>query len=137
MNQSEITKKYNKKYWTTFTISALLWLGICIFLDLYVFITSWKNNDSAVANAVVDAIRATYSALLITLVVGLIIFIFIKEKLRNTIWMSNLVLSVTLFGATGMWIILSVWAFDEFILIPLKKYYREKTSINKEIDKRL
>ena len=137
MNQSEITKKYNKKYWITFTISALLWLGICVFLVLYGFITSWKNNDSAEANAVVDAIRATYSALLITLVVGLVIFIFIKEKLRNTIWMSNLVLSVTLFGATGMWIILSVWAFDEFILIPLKKYYREKTSINKEIDKRL
>ena len=137
MNQSEITKKYNKKYWTTFTISALLWFGICVFLVLYGFITSWKNNDSAEANAVVDAIRATYSALLITLVVGLVIFIFIKEKLRNTIWMSNLVLSVTLFGATGMWIILSVWAFDEFVLIPLKKYYREKTSINKEIDKRL
>ena len=51
--------------------------------------------------------------------------------------MAELVIAVCLFGATGMWIVLGLWAADEFITLPLNKHYREKTSINKERDKRL
>ena len=61
---------------------------------------------------------------------------FIKNKARNTVWMGNTVLSVYLFGTTGMWVILSLWAVDEFIFTNLYKHYREKTTINVEIDKR-
>lgn len=137
MPKSEVTKKYQKKYWTTFAISSILWLGTCLFLILYGFIVAWKGDGSSESNAVVDAIRATYSALLISIIAGIAIFIFIKEKIRNTIWMANLVISVVLFGSTGMWVVLSLWALDEFLIVPLKNHYREKISINKEIDKRL
>ena len=135
--KSEMTKSYQKKYWITFVISAATWLGTCLFLILYGFIVAWTGDGSAESNAVMDAVKATYSALLINLLVGSVIFIFIKEKLRNTVWMANLVIAVCLFGATGMWIVLGLWAADEFITLPLNKHYREKTSINKEIDKRL
>ena len=137
MPKSEVTKKYQKKYWTTFAISSILWLGTCLFLILYGFIVAWKGDGSSESNAVVDAIRATYSALLISIIAAIAIFIFIKEKIRNTIWMANLVISVVLFGSTGMWVVLSLWALDEFLIVPLKNHYREKISINKEIDKRL
>ena len=137
MPKSEVTKKYQKKYWTTFAISSILWLGTCLFLILYGFIVAWKGDASSESNAVVDAIRATYSALLISIIAAIAIFIFIKEKIRNTIWMANLVISVVLFGSTGMWVVLSLWALDEFLIVPLKNHSREKISVNKEIDKRL
>lgn len=133
---SKFTKNYRNKRNIALLIDILLFMGTAAFLVIYGFITKFKQDDSPEAGQISQAVIAVYGSLLLTLIIGLFVVYFIKNKARNTVWMANTVLSVYLFGTTGMWVILAIWAVDEFIVTNLFKHYREKASINLEIDKR-
>ena len=135
--ESTITKNYKRRRNIALSIDILLFMGTCGFLVIYGFLTKFKMTTEPETNQIADAVVAAYGVLLISFLIGGIIVFFIKNKARNTVWMANLILSVYLFGTTGMWFILAIWALDEFVVLQLFKHYREKTSINKEIDKRL
>ena len=136
MTASKTTKNYKKKRNISLLLDILCFMGTAAFLVIYGFITKFKMSSSPEAGQISTAIMAVYGSLLISLIVGMFVVYFIKNKARNTVWMGNTVLSVYLFGTTGMWVILSLWAIDEFIFTNLYKHYREKTTINVEIDKR-
>lgn len=134
---SQLTKKYRKGRNITLITDILLFMGTCAFLIIYGFCTKFKqSSDSSTVNPIIEAGLAAYGTLLISLAVGCVIVFFIRNKARNTVWMVNLVLSVYLFGTNGMWVILAIWALDEFVVCNLYKHYRERLVINKEIDKR-
>lgn len=135
--ESEITRNYKMRRNIALLIDILLFMGTCGFLVIYGFLTKFKMTTEPETNQIADAVVAVYGVLLISFLIGGIIVFFIKNKARNTVWMANLILSVYLFGTTGMWFVLAIWALDEFVVLQLFKHYREKTSINKEIDKRL
>lgn len=135
--ESTITKNYKRRRNIALLIDILLFMGTCGFLVIYGFLTKFKMTTEPETNQIADAVVAVYGVLLISFLIGAIIVFFIKNKARNTVWMANLILSVYLFGTTGMWFVLAIWALDEFVVVQLFKHYREKTSINKEIDKRL
>ena len=135
--ESTITKNYKRRRNIALLIDILLFMGTCGFLVIYGFLTKFKMTTETETNQIADAVVAVYGVLLISFLIGGIIVFFIKNKARNTVWMANLILSVYLFGTTGMWFVLAIWALDEFVVLQLFKHYREKTSINKEIDKRL
>ena len=75
-------------------------------------------------------------AMTVTVIIGLIVAVIIKEKIRNSFWMANIILGVMNYGNRGMWIVLFLWAIDEFIFHALYVNYKNKVVINKEIDKR-
>lgn len=134
---SEATKKNRKGRNITLLLDILMFMGTCAFLVIFGFCSKFKqSSDSSTLNPVIEAGLATYGALLISLAIGCVIVFFIRNKARNTVWMINLVLSVYLFGVNGMWVILAIWAADEFVVCSLYKHFREKLVINKEIDKR-
>ncbi len=135
--ESTITKNYKRRRNIALLIDILLFMGTCGFLVIYGFLTKFNMTTEPETNQIADAVVAVYGVLLISFLIGAIIVFFIKNKARNTVWMANLILSVYLFGTTGMWFVLAIWALDEFVVVQLFKHYREKTSINKEIDKRL
>lgn len=135
--ESTITKNYKRRRNIALLIDILLFMGTCGFLVIYGFLTKFKMTTEPETNQIADAVVAVYGVLLISFLIGGIIVFFIKNKARNTVWMANLILSVYLFGTYGMWVVLAIWALDEFVVLQLFKHYREKTSINKEIDKRL
>ena len=135
--ESAITKTYKKRRNIALFIDILLFMGTCGFLVVYGFLTKFKMTTDPETNQIADAVVSVYGVLLISFLIGGIIVFFIKNKARNTVWMVNLILSVYLFGTSGMWVILAIWALDEFVVLQLFKHYREKTLINKEIDKRL
>lgn len=135
--ESAITKNYKKRRNIALLSDILLFMGTCGFLVIYGFLTKFKMTTEPETNQIADAVVAVYGVLLISFLIGGIIVFFIKNKARNTVWMANLILSVYLFGTTGMWVVLAIWALDEFVVVQIFKHCREKTSINKEIDKRL
>ena len=135
--ESTITKNYKRRRNIALLIDILLFMGTCGFLVIYGFLTKFKMTTEPETNQIADAVVAVYGVLLISFLIGGIIVFFSKNKARNTVWMANLILSVYLFGTTGMWFVLAIWALDEFVVLQIFKHYREKTSINKEIDKRL
>ena len=71
-----------------------------------------------------------------TAAIGIVATVFIKEKARTFIYMLSIIISVILKGEIGMYIVLGIYALDEFVIRVLYKYYSNKVSINKEIDLR-
>lgn len=135
MSTSQLTKNYRKRYTIFLICSIVLWLGTCAVL-LFV---GWLNKmpESKEASEISEKFMAVFGSLIVSFGIGIVVTIFIKEKARNTVWTANLVLSVYLFGVKGMWLILAIWALDEFVLTNLIKYNHNRLVINKEIDKRL
>ena len=131
------TKKL-KKWRNIFLLTdILLFMGTCAFLIVYGLATKFKQSqDSTELNPIVEAGIATYGALLISFAIACVVVFFIRNKARNTVWMVNLILSVYLFGTSGMWVILAIWFIDEFPVNLLYKSFANKYTINKEIDKR-
>lgn len=127
-------KNYKKIKKTTFWISTLLWMGTCLTLILIGFISNFKESTEAEiiaegTNDLSSKFTAVFGSLLISFAIGTVVVIFLRNKCRNTIWMVNLVLSVYLYGVTGMWIILAIWCFDELVMNPLYKWSKAKCFI--------
>ena len=56
--------------------------------------------------------------LLVTYAIA-IIAVFIREKLRNTVWLANVLLSALFFSGPVVYIVCGLYALDEFVLVPL------------------
>lgn len=126
-----MTIKYMRKAILFTLLSVLSWLGLCGALVMVGLKRGFSGGDSISAQLV-----SIFLPLAITYILAIALFIFIKEKLRNTVWIANVVLSALLLGNTMLWISLILFAADEFVLRPLSKHFRNKYAINKEIDKR-
>lgn len=136
-----MTNKLKKLKGVFFWTSTLLYLGLCAFYILFCLLGGQSSEAQVIAEAsksqqLVESIKTIFGSLLITYIIGIILTIFLKDKVRNTVWMANVILSVVVFGSTGMFITLGLWALDEFIFYALYKHYKQRYEINKEIDLR-
>lgn len=70
----------------------------------------------------------------VTAIIGVIATIFLKEGMRTFMWIICVVLGSLVFKAPGMYVALSLWLVDDYVIHKLFKYYQSKLSIRKEID---
>lgn len=66
-----------------------------------------------------------------------VLAILVKDKIKPTIWMADLILANYLYGSIGMYIIVAVWLVCEYIIMPLSKRFSTLYIVNKEMDKRV
>ena len=135
MKSSKRTKDC-KKLCLIFRISSILcWLGVAIFAVISAF-TKVAGSDKTGADILSEALKTKIISLSITVIIGLIISLIIKEKARTTVYMLGLLCITVLYGEVAMYIVLGIWAVDEYVLFALYKRYKALTMINKEIDRR-
>lgn len=72
----------------------------------------------------------------LSLVPMLVLSIIVKDKIRPTVWMIDVILANYLFGSWLMYIVFAIWLIDQYVIGPLGKHYRQLYTINKEIDRR-
>ena len=72
----------------------------------------------------------------LSLIPMIVLAILVKDKIRPTVWMLDIILANYLFGSIVMYITFSIWLISEYVVGPLAKHYRELYLINKEIDRR-
>lgn len=122
---SNITKKYKSLYWV-FNI-----LSFCLtFVPFFVFLIIGYVNATTAKKVVMSAI--TIGALLIS-AIGIIS----KYTFRGVGYLVIIALYVALQNvATPILIIALCTITDELVVTPLKKKFKEKYIINKEIDNR-
>lgn len=72
----------------------------------------------------------------LSLIPMLVLAIIVKDKIRPTIWMIDIILANYLFGSWMMYIVFAIWIIDQYVISPLGKHYRQLYTINKEIDRR-
>lgn len=117
-------------------ISYCMWLGTIVVIMIMCFSKIENAAEKESLKILSDELTEKIYAFGITAAIGIIATIFIKEKARTFMYMLSIILSVILKGEVGMYIVLSIYAADEFVIRTLYKYYSNKVSINKEIDLR-
>ena len=125
---STMTKKYKKLSILTFLLSA-----ICSLCPIVIYvIKAFVDKDVQEVNKYTLGIMCSV-ALVITL-----INIVAKLHLRCIPWILLLGIYVCLKDITALLVIMAITTIiDELILTPLHKSFKNKYTINKEIDKRL
>lgn len=123
---SDITKSYRTKYLICKLMSIVMLLGP---LTYYLIV------GMSVAEPTKRVILAfsTIAAILLTFV-----SVVFKFRIRSTIFILMLGIHCCIDNITTLILIMAATTLiDEILLTPLSKYFREKYSINKEIDKRV
>lgn len=72
----------------------------------------------------------------VSLVPVIVLAILVKDKIRPTVWMIDLILANYLYGSTGMYIVVGIWVIAEYIIMPLSKRFATLYLVNREIDRR-
>lgn len=72
----------------------------------------------------------------LSLIPMLVLSIIVKDKIRPTVWMIDVILANYLFGSWLMYVVFAIWLIDQYVIGPLGKHYRQLYTINKEIDRR-
>ena len=125
---STMTSKYKKLSILTFLLSAM-----CSLCPIFIYvIKAFVDNDVQELNKYTLGIMCSV-ALVVTL-----INIVAKLHLRCIPWILLLGIYVCLRDITALLVIMAITTIiDEMILMPLHKSFKNKYTINKEIDKRL
>ena len=72
----------------------------------------------------------------LSLIPMIVLAILVKDKIRPTVWMIDIILANYLFGSTIMYVTFAIWLVSEYVIGPLARHYRQLYVINKEIDLR-
>lgn len=126
MAAGNITKESRTAYWILTVISWLLVLGPLLGYAIYGFCVGEPTQKVTLATTLMVAIVLT------------IISTLFKFHIRSTIFILILGIYMCIDEILPLIIILSVCTIlDEFLISPLQKKYKNKTTINKEIDRRI
>ena len=122
---SDITKSYRKKYWAC---TILSW--VVTFVPLMVFVI-WGFIEGTPHR------KLALGGLMVLAAVLVVINILMKLSLRCVPWILLIGIYICLKEVTFLLIIMAVTTtLDELVLEPLAKTFKNKLTINKEIDKR-
>ena len=72
----------------------------------------------------------------LSLIPMIVLAIVVKDKIRPTVWMIDIILANYLFGEIAMYIVFAIWLVSEYVVGPVGKHYKSLYTINKEIDRR-
>lgn len=134
--KSEYTKKCTKLRNLFKLLSPVLWMGTAAFLVFVGFVLKKKPESSESNKYLVIQFTNAFYVLGISVMITLVLAIIAKDKVRNTVWMANILLSAYIYGTTGMYIVFAIQCLDEYVVRNLGNHYAAKALINKEIDKR-
>ena len=129
--KSERTKKC-KRLATLFTvISWFLCFGLAI-----VYVIVFATGMDPAQPTIKEKLGIVIYGISLSLIPMLVLAILVKDKVRPTVWMLDVILANYLFGSVVMYVTFGIWVLDEYVIGPLGRHYRELYTINKEIDRR-
>lgn len=114
-------------------VSTLMWVGTGLVFAILAF-TKFKAKDSSGVPILSQELKTLLTSIGVTAIIGLIIGIIIKDKIRTFVFMASTVIATILYKNVGMYIVLGIWLVDEYIIYALYKRYSRKYEIRKEID---
>ena len=131
---TDYTKKLKQKKNIFLTFDTAVWLLYPLIMLILAF--SHLHGGTNLLNIFSAPIKDVIMGFGITTAIALVGTIIIKDKMRTFLFMMALAISIALYGSVGMTISFIVWGIEEYILHNLYLHFKNKYTINKEIDKR-
>lgn len=115
--------------------------GIISWATLFTLLTVYLISAFANLNAIRDGVQIFTDeakhiiiSMSVTAIIGVIATIFLKEGMRTFIWIVCVVLGSLIYKDAGMYVALSLWLVDDYVIHKLFIHYKNKLVIRKEID---
>lgn len=135
MKKSKRTVDCKKVAVAMYVLNWVLCFGLAIALVIAFLITKDQapTEDQETLQQKLGTIIYGIGLSLIPMVV---LAIVVKDKIRPTVWMIDIILANYLFGELAMYIVFAIWLLSEYVVGPVGKHYKSLYTINKEIDRR-
>lgn len=135
MKKSKRTVDCKKVAIAMYVLNWVLCFGLAIALVIAFLITKDQapTEDQETLQQKLGTIIYGIGLSLIPMVV---LAIIVKDKIRPTVWMIDIILANYLFGEIAMYIVFAIWLVSEYVVGPVGKHYKNLYTINKEIDRR-
>lgn len=135
MKKSKRTVDCKKVAVAMYVLNWVLCFGLAIALVIAFLITKDQapTEDQETLQQKLGTIIYGIGLSLIPMVV---LAIIVKDKIRPTVWMIDIILANYLFGEIAMYIVFAIWLVSEYVVGPVGKHYKSLYTINKEIDRR-
>lgn len=135
MKKSKRTVDCKKVAVAMYVLNWVLCFGLAIALVIAFLITKDQapTEDQETLQQKLGTIVYGIGLSLIPMVV---LAIVVKDKIRPTVWMIDIILANYLFGEIAMYIVFAIWLVSEYVVGPVGKHYKSLYTINKEIDRR-
>lgn len=135
MKKSKRTVDCKKVAVAMYVLNWVLCFGLAIALVIAFLITKDQapTEDQETLQQKLGTIIYGIGLSLIPMVV---LAIVVKDKIRPTVWMIDIILANYLFGELAMYIVFAIWLVSEYVVGPVGKHYKSLYTINKEIDRR-
>lgn len=136
------TKSCKKSYKVFACLSWLLCFGVAAFLIIKALNSSKLAPSTEQIKETTEKLTmkekygSMLCSLLVTIIIVSILSIIVKDKVEPTVWMVNVILAGYCFSMTAVYIVFGLWFVDNYVLKALKRHYKTKYQINKEIDSR-
>lgn len=114
-------------------VSTLMWVATGLTF-LIIALSKFKAKDSSGVPILSNELKSIITSIGVTAIIGLIVAIIIKDKIRTFIYMASTVLATIIYKDVGMYIVLAIWLVDEYVVHALYKRYARKYEIRKEVD---
>lgn len=114
-------------------ISSLVWVATGLTFVI-IALSKFKAKDSSGVPIFSNELKSIITSIGVTAIIGLIVGIIIKDKIRTFVYMASTVLATLIYKEAGMYVVLAIWLVDEYIIHALYKKYSRKYEIRKEID---
>lgn len=114
-------------------ISTMMWI-ITGLVFIILSLAKIKQKDANGVPILSDEMKHIVTSIGVTALIGIIVAIIIKDKIRTAIYMVSLILATIVYKEVGMYIVLGIWFVDEYVIHALYKKYSKKLEIRKEID---
>ena len=126
------TKKCKKLGILFHFISWFLCFGTALTFVIVGISRGWGSGNTDIK----DTVGSVVYGIGVSLIPMAILAIVVKDRIRPTVWMIDIILANYLFDSWLMYIVFAAWLIDQYIIAPLAKSYTNKYTINKEIDRR-
>lgn len=140
------TRQYRKQALILYIISWILCFGLlCLFIAIgysrYVAnagdtMADFEQKFGSIAADYVGRLKTIVITAFVGLLPMLILSIIVKDKIKPTVWMLDIILANLLVDSWLMIVVFGIWLVDNYVLRPLAKKRQVQYQINKEIDKR-
>ncbi len=116
-------------------LSWLLCFGLAVSF-IIAFLATNGNGSGEHSETMKEKFGTVIYGIGLSLIPMLVLAIIVKDRIRPTVWMIDIILANYLFGSWLMYTVFAIWIVDQYIIGPLGKHYRNLYTINREIDRR-
>lgn len=135
MRKTKRTRDCKKVAVAMYILNWVLCFGLAIALVVAFLITK-ERAPSEMQETLQQKLGTIIYGIGLSLIPMIVLAILVKDKIRPTVWMIDIILSNYLFGNIAMYCVFGVWLISEYVVGPVGRHFKSLYTINKEIDRR-